>query len=113
MKTAMVVTWTEPIPGREMKALEYGADVTAYWTKHAKAGKCGLPEMYFSERGKGMWIVEGERDVLFGIHDTDQAKDLLARGQLLLNDFCVDFYTVGDASDAWLARYANLVGALA
>ena len=29
MKAAIVVTWTEPVPGREMKALEFGVDVTA------------------------------------------------------------------------------------
>jgi len=113
MKSAMVVTWTEPIPGREMKALEYGADVTTYWTKQAKAGKCSTPETYLSERGKGMWIVEGERDTLFAIHDTDESRDLIIRGQFLLSEFCVDFFTVGDASDAVLARYASLAGALA
>lgn len=113
MKAAMVVTWTEPIPGRETKALEYGVDVTTYWTNQAKAGKCSTPETYFSERGKGMWIVVGERDDLLAIHDTDESRDLIMRGQFFLNEFCVDFFTVGDASDAVLARYASLAGALA
>jgi hypothetical protein len=112
MKTAMVVTWTEPIPGREMKAIEYGADVTTFWTKQAEAGKCSMPDMLFSERGSGMWIVMGERDTLLALHDTAEAQTLITRGQLLMNGFCVDFFTVGDASDAFLARYASLAGSL-
>lgn len=112
MKAAMVVTWTEPIPGREMKAIEYGADVTTYWTKHADAGKCTLPEMFFSERGHGMWIVKGERETLLALHDTEESQTLITRGQLFLSNFSVDFFTVGDTSDAYLARYAELAGAL-
>ncbi len=112
MKVAMVVTWTEPIPGREMKALEYGIDVTAYWTKQAEAGKCSKPEMLFSEHGNGMWIVKGDRETLMSIHDSEEAERLVARGQLLMSDFSVDFFTVDDATDAYLARYANLAEAL-
>lgn len=113
MKAAIVVTWTEPVPGREMKALEFGVDVTAYWTKQADAGLCSAPEMFFSERGSGMWIVKGDRDALFSIHDTEESQNLLARGQLLMNDFSMDFFTVGDATDAYLARYANMAAAVA
>jgi hypothetical protein len=108
----MIVTWTEPIPGREAKALEYGADVAAFWTKQAEAGKCTDPELFFSERGVGMWMVKGDRDVLLSIHDSDEAQLLIMRGQLLLSDFGVDFYTAGEASDAFMARYMNALGAL-
>ena len=113
MKAAMVVSWTEPVPGREMKALEYGVDVTAFWTKQAEAGKCSKPEMLFSEHGNGMWIVKGDRGTLMSIHDTEEAQALTTRGQLLMSNFSLDFFTVDDASDAYLARYANLASALA
>jgi hypothetical protein len=113
MQAAMVVTWTEPVPGREMVAVEYGAEVTAYWTKQAEAGKCSPPEMFFSERGLGLWMVKGDRDTLLTLHDTDESQNLIMRGQLLLSDFSVDFYTAGAASDAFIARYANMAGALA
>ena len=113
MKAAMVATWTEPVPGREMKALEFGVDVTAFWTKQAEAGKCSAPEMLFSERGSGMWIVKGDRDELLSIHDTEESQNLLARGQLLMSGFSIDFFTVDDASAAYLARYASLAAAVA
>lgn len=113
MEAAMVVTWTEPIPGREIKAVEYGADVTEYWTRQSEAGKCSAPEMFFSERGNGLWMVKGDRDTLMAIHDTDESQNLITRGQLLLNGFCVDFVTAGEASNAFLARYASLAGAFA
>ncbi len=108
----MVVTWTEPIPGREMKAIEYGADVTAYWTKQAQEGKCSVPENFLSERGCGHWMVNGDRDTLLDVHDIDGPQDLIMRGQLLLGSFSVDFFTAETASDSFLPRFANLPGAL-
>ena len=113
MEAAMVVTWTEPIPGREIKAVEYGADVTAYWTQQSEAGKCSAPELFFSERGSGLWLVKGDRDTLMSVHDTEEAQNLMTRGQLLLSDFCVDFVTAGEASNAFMARYASMAGAFA
>lgn len=113
MQAAMVASWTEPIPGREMKALEYGADVTAFWTRQAQGGKCSIPEMFFSERGNGLWMVKGDRDTLVAIHDTDEGQNLTLRGQLMLANFSIDFYTAGDASDAFLTRFASLAGAFA
>jgi hypothetical protein len=96
-----------------MKALEYAADVAAFWSRQAEAGKCSAPENLFSERGVGLWIVKGDRDTLLAIHDTDEAQNLIMRGQLLLEDFSLDFYTAGDASDAFMARFATMAEALA
>lgn len=111
MQAAMVVTWTEPVPGREIKAVEYGADVNAFWTQQCQAGNCSAPETFFSERGSGLWMVKGDRDTLMEIHDSEESQNFIMRGQLLLKDFCVDFVTAGEASDAFMARYANLAGA--
>ena len=113
MQAALVASWTEAIPGRELKALEYGIDVTAFWTAQAEAGKCSAPEMFFSERGCGLWMVKGDRNTLMEIHDGEEAQNLIMRGQLMLSDFSMDFYTAGDATDTFLARFATLAGALA
>ncbi len=113
MEVAMVVTWTEPIPGREIKAIEYGADVAEYWTRQSEAGKCSAPELFFSEGGHSLWMVKGDQDTLRALHDSDESQNLITRGTLLLNDFCVEFMTAGETSNALMARYATLAGAFA
>ncbi len=111
MQAAMIVTWKRPVPGREIKAVEYGADVMEYWGKLAAEGHCTSPEMFFTERGTGMWMVKGDRDVITRLHDVPEAQDLLVRGELLLDDFSCDFFTAGDASDAFLARFVRIAEA--
>jgi hypothetical protein len=112
MQTAMVVTWREPFPGREMKALEYGMEVQAFWTEHAEAGRCSVPELFFSDRGTGMWMVKGDEAELQAIQATDAGQQLFVRGQLCLEGFSLDWFRAGDAVDAYMARYAEVAAAL-
>lgn len=42
------------VPGREMKTIEYGAEVQEYRGKLTADGKCSEPEMFFAEIGKEM-----------------------------------------------------------
>lgn len=70
-----------------------------YWGKRAAEGKCTAPEMFFSERGTGLWMVKGDRDVLMQIHDTDEARMLTLKGELLLEAFSVDFCYAGEAAE--------------
>lgn len=113
MKTAMVVTWTHPIAGREKKSLEYAAEVADYWGKQAAAGRCSEPQIFMSEAGFGIWIVTGERDALLAIHDTDEARLLTMKGELLLESFKVDICYTGDAAVDYMARYGAALSALA
>lgn len=113
MQAAMVVTWTHPIAGRETKALEYGAEVQDYWGKRAAEGKCTEPELFFSERGAGLWMVKGDRDVLIQIHDTDEARMLTLKGGLLLEGFSVDFCYTGKAADDYLMQFGAALSATA
>jgi hypothetical protein len=108
----MVATWTHPIAGREAKALEYGAEVMAFWGKRAAEGKCSEPELFFSERGTGMWMVKGSRDVLLLIHDTDEARLLSMKGELLLEGFGIDFCYADDAAMDYMARYGTALAAI-
>ena len=113
MQAAMVVTWTHPIVGREAKALEYGAEVSEYWSRHAKQGKCSEPEMFFTEAGAGMWMVKGDRDVLMQIHDSDEARLLTLKGELLMENFGLEFYSAGDASADYMLRYQSALSTIA
>ena len=112
MQSAMVATWTHPMAGREEKALAYGAEVMEFWGKQAGQGRCSPPEMLFSERGTGLWMVKGDRDVLLQIHDTDEARLLTLKGELLLEGFSIDFFYAGDAAADYMMRYAAALDAI-
>jgi hypothetical protein len=112
MYSAMVVTWTHPTLGREAKSLEYGAEVTDFWGKKAAEGKCTVPELFFSERGTGMWFVKGYRDTLMQIHDTDEARLLTMKGELLLDGFNLDICYAGDDAVDYMTRYGKALTAI-
>ncbi len=106
MRVAMVVRWKAPVPGRETKALEYGAEVNDYWGKLAAEGKCTPPETFFGTGGIGLWIVKGEREVLEGLAASEETLRLLAKGALLLEDFGWEYYLTGESADHSMGRYA-------
>jgi hypothetical protein len=112
MQAAMVVTWTRPVPGREAKALDYGIEVAEFWGKKAAEGKCTVPEMFFSDRGRGMWIVNGDRDVLQQIEDTDEARLLTMKGELLLEEFSLDFFYAGEAAADYMIRFGSALATI-
>jgi hypothetical protein len=105
MQAAMVVTWTHPVVGREEKALAYGIEVQEFWSKKAAEGKCSEPELFFSEAGSAMWFVKGDRDTLMALHDTDEARMLTMKGELLLDAFRLEFFATGDDATDFMLRY--------
>ena len=112
MQSAMAVTWSRPVPGREEKALAYGAEVMEFWGKRASEGKCSPPELFFSEHGTGLWLVKGDRDTLLQVHDSDEARLLTMKGELLLEGFSLDFLYAGDAAVDYMTRYATALSAI-
>ena len=112
MKAAMVATWTQPIPGREKKALEYGAEVMEHWGRLAREGKCTEPEMFFAETGVGMWMVKGDRATLTAESESDAARLLSMKGDLLLKDFAIVLYHTGDGADAFMATFNKALEAI-
>lgn len=107
MNAAMVATWTHPFPGREEKALTYAKEVEQFWTEQATKGRCTPPETYFSDTGLGFWIVRGEREELIRISETEPARLLQMKGDLLLESFRVEFYRAGEAATAYLEQFGK------
>jgi len=108
----MVVTFSDPIVGREAKAIEYAVEVNEYWTKRAQEGKCSAPELFLTESGTGIWMVKGDRDVLMRIHDSDEARLLTLKGDLLLENFNLQFYYAGDSAADYMMRYQSALNAI-
>ena len=107
MNAAMVATWTHPFPGREEKALLYAKEVNDFWTEQASKGRCTAPEIYFSDAGVAFWVVRGEREQLLLLSETDHARLLLMKGELLLDSFRVEFYRAGEAALDYLEQYGK------
>lgn len=112
MRSAMVVTFNQPVRGRERQALDYGNEAMEFWGKRASEGMCSPPELFFSERGQGMWMVKGDRDALMRIHDSDEARLLTLKGDLLLEDFSIDFVYADDAAADYMMRYASALSTI-
>ncbi len=112
MQAALVVTFANPVVGREAKALEYTVEVNDFWTKRAQEGKCSMPEVFLNESGTGIWMVKGDRDVLMQIHDSDQARLLTLKGDLLLENFSLQFYYAGDTAAEYMTQYQSALSAI-
>ena len=112
MDTAMILTWTTPFPGREKKALEFGAEAEEFWGKQASAGRCTPPEWFFLPNGTGMWIIKGDRDVLEGLLAEGQGRKLLVKGGLLLQNWQWTLAETGGAAEKYLGDYSAEAGAL-
>ena len=107
MDTALVITWKVPFPGREKKALELGAQSEEYWGKQAAEGRCTAPEWFFLPNGTGMWMVKGERRALEELLNGDEARRLLLRGSLLLEDWQFTFAETGSGAERFMGQYAS------
>lgn len=110
MKAAILVTWGNPVPGREMKALEFGLEANEYWGKIAAEGKCTTPEQFISPAtGHGYWIVKGEREVLFELMETDFSKKSFAKGAALLENYTTELVLTEDSVDEFLGSFASVI----
>jgi len=107
MDTALVITWKVPFPGRERRALELAAQSAEYWGKQAGEGRCTSPEWFFLPNGVGMWMVKGERSVLEELLSSAEARRLLVRGSLLLEDWQYALADTGRRAQQFMEHYAT------
>lgn len=113
MDAALVVTWSEPIPGREKQALDYAAESDAYWNQRASEGRCSPPEWFVFTSGNGMWLVKGDREALLALFLSPESQRLATEGELLLQDFTCEFVRTGPAAEAHVREYAEVARQLA
>lgn len=65
-----------------------------------------------SERGTGLWLVKGDRDVLMQLHDTEEARLLVMRGELLIEAFSLDFCYAGEDANDDMMRYGSALSTI-
>jgi len=100
---AVVVTWTQPVPGREAKSLEVFMEALGWWGKQADEGRCGRPRTFFAgDASGGMLIVEGRSDALHELMESEEYDKLNSKGAMIVNDFRATLYYGG--TDAEIQR---------
>jgi hypothetical protein len=87
MDSALVISWTAPVPGRASKGLELVVALEKYWGNRAAEGCCTTPDIFFLPNGPGTVMVKGKRQVLEKLATGGKLRGLLSRGLLLFQDW--------------------------
>ena len=95
MKVALVVKFTNPVPGRERAAVAYIREVDDFAKKNAAEGICTEPKWLGSSTGENMMLVEGEYEALLALSGSPEVTKLENKGMILLQDFRSDIVVVG------------------
>lgn len=93
MKAALVVRFSNPVPGREKAAIAYGHELEDFARKNA--GKISEPKWYWSSSGDNMVIIEGEYENLLAVSSQPEAIKLENKGMILLQNFRDELVMVG------------------
>lgn len=110
MKAALVVKFTNPVPGRERAALAYGHELDDFAKKKAGEGLVTQPKWYWSSNGDNMIIVEGEYEKLLELTSDPEVTKLENKGMILMQDFRDELVAVGrdEAVGGYEAALAEL-----
>lgn len=95
MKTALVVKFTNPVPGRETAAIAYARELDEFTAKKAAEGVCTQPTWFWTSNGENLWFVEGEYEALLALLSTPEVTKLENKGMILMQDFSSELYVVG------------------
>jgi len=95
MRAALVVKFTNPVPGRERAAIAYGHEVDDFARKNAAEGAITEPKWYWSSIGENMIIIEGDYEKLLELSSKPEAMKLENKGMILLQDFRDELVVVG------------------
>jgi hypothetical protein len=110
METGLLVRWGQVIPGREEQALALFDESVAYYERLREAGKLTSyePFMYNTsdfESETGFFILKGPVAEIFAIMDSDEYKNLVTKGTLLLHHLSINLLTVGDGVIGQVDRF--------
>jgi hypothetical protein len=110
MRAALVVKFTNPVPGREKAAIAYAHELDDFANQKAAEGVCTEPKWLWSSSGENLWFIEGDYETLLGILTTPEVTKLENEGMILMQDFRSELYVVG--RDESLGPYEEALTAL-
>lgn len=95
MKVALVVMFTNPVPGREKAAVAYARELDDFARKRAADGVITEPKWLWTSNGDNMLIIEGEYEDILALSTTPEVTKLENKGTILIQDFRSEIYVVG------------------
>lgn len=95
MKTALVVKFTNPVPGRERAAIAYARELDEFVAKKVAEGVCTEPKWFWTSNGENLWFVEGEYESLLALLTTPEVTKFENKGMILMQDYSSELYVVG------------------
>lgn len=98
MKAALVVRFSNPVPGREKAALAYQREVEDFAKNKASEG-ITPPKYYWSSSGENMMIIEGDYEKLLSVTSTPEAMKLENKGMLLLQGYRDELVVAGERDE--------------
>ncbi len=110
MNTALVVKFTNPVPGRERAAVAYARELDEFASKKAAEGLCTQPKWFWTSNGENLWFVEGEYEALLGLMTAPEVTKLENKGMILMQGYSSEVYMVGREEN--LVPYEEALGDL-
>ena len=110
---SLLVTWGNPIPGRENQALEIFMGIVQKYTGLQAEGKIERHSVHMATSGNtndfaGAMIVEGEITQLRDLIDSDWYRDTIVTARHLVDNINEVHCTTGDAIQGNIARVVKV-----
>jgi hypothetical protein len=112
MEAAMIVTWANPVRGREGPALETFMKAQAYWEQQIEAGRCQSREVFLASNGHGMSIVRGDSETLRQLTESDEYLELNNHIVLNVDGYESGIWSAGGEIDRVVGAYAKAISSL-
>ncbi|HEY6758921.1 MAG TPA: hypothetical protein VI318_05500 [Baekduia sp.] len=109
----LVVSWSQPVRGREQHGLEVFGQATAFYAELEEAGRIeGFDVMLFEPNGlmNGCMQIRGSHEQLDDVREDERFRRLMIDAALIVDDLRVTEGYVGEGIEQTLPLYADAVG---
>jgi hypothetical protein len=110
---ALIISWGQPVRGREQHGLEVFGESVAYYGELREAGRIAGFEVMILEPSRlmeGCMILTGSHAQLDAARQEERFRRLLIDASLIVDDLCVaESYTAEGVEEA-MGMYADAVG---
>jgi len=109
---AIIISWGNPVRGREMQSLDVFGRSLAYWDEQAKEGRIHGHHEYFAISGNpsqraGTMVIDGDLDELARLMIDEQNTRLLAEASMIVDN--LDTTLCEANSDDAINRYVAVL----
>ena len=109
---AIIITWGNPVRGREMQSLDVFGRSLAYWDEQAKEGRIHAHHEYFAISGNatqraGTMVIEGDLDELARLMIDEQNTRLLGEASMIVDN--LDTQLCEANSDEAITQYVGVL----